>query len=245
MQTGGLLKDLTVARDGRLHRQPVRRHPPGRRGAGAGRHHRHRRPPGREVLGRRAAAAAVRDGAAVRPRAADPRRADHRHGRRGPARLLGRHPARTPQRGRTVLFATHYLEEADAVRRPDRADAPGPDRRRRHRVRDQGAGRRPDRAGHPARRRPPRRSAAARRRRAASRCAATPCWSTPATPTRWPATCSPRPTPATSRSPPRGLEDAFLALTGDDDATDRRTRDEQHRLDLDHAGGCRRWAAST
>ena len=41
-----------------------------------------------------AAAAALRHGAAARARAARPRRADHRHGRRGPPRLLGRHPRR-------------------------------------------------------------------------------------------------------------------------------------------------------
>ena len=96
MQTGGLLKDLTVARDRRAHRQPVRAQPAGRRGARAGRHRRDRRPPGRQVLRRRAAAAAVRHGAAARPRAAHPRRADHRHGRRGPPGLLGAPSAPTP-----------------------------------------------------------------------------------------------------------------------------------------------------
>ena len=60
MQTGGLLKDLTVGETVRADREPVRRHPPGRRGARAGRHRRHRRPPGRQVLRRPAAAAAVR-----------------------------------------------------------------------------------------------------------------------------------------------------------------------------------------
>ena len=47
------------------------------------------------------------------PRAAGPRRAHHRHGRRGPPRRSGRRSARDAERGRTVLFATHYLEEAD------------------------------------------------------------------------------------------------------------------------------------
>ncbi len=56
-------------------------------------------------------------------------------------------------RGRTVLFATHYLEEADAYADRDRAGPPGPDRGRRHLVRDQGDVRRPHRAGHAARRR--------------------------------------------------------------------------------------------
>ena len=37
MQTGGLLKDLTVAETVRVHREPVRRHQAGGRGAAAGR----------------------------------------------------------------------------------------------------------------------------------------------------------------------------------------------------------------
>ena len=53
------------------------------------------------------------------------------------------------------------------VRRPDRADQPGPDRRRRHRLRDQGAGRRPHRPRHPRRR--PTTEALAAPRRASSR----------------------------------------------------------------------------
>ena len=92
MQTGGLLKDLTVRETVELTASLFAAHPSGRRGARAGRHRGHRRPAGRQVLRRPAAAAAVRHGPAARPGAAGPRRADHRHGRRGPARLLERHP---------------------------------------------------------------------------------------------------------------------------------------------------------
>ena len=52
MQTGGLLKDLTVRETVAVHRQPVRRHQAGRRGAGERRHQRHRGPQGRQVLRR-------------------------------------------------------------------------------------------------------------------------------------------------------------------------------------------------
>ena len=109
---------------------------------------------------------------------------------------------RDAEQGRTVLFATHYLEEADQY--ADRivlisngrivADGSGAE------IKALAAGRTvratlPD--ADTARARPP--SAAS----TASRSAATPCSCTPRTATRSPATCSPRPTPATSRSPPR------------------------------------------
>ena len=119
------------------------------------------------------------------------------------------------------------------VRRPDRADQQGPDRRRRHRLGDQGA-RRP---GAPSARpfptptpRPWARCPASRR----SRSAATPCSSTR------------KDTDAVARHlltqtaardleiTARGLEDAFLSLTGDDDTTGRarrRPRDEHDRFD--------------
>ena len=105
------------------------------------------------------------------------------------------------QQGRSVLFATHYLEEADQY--ADRiilisngqivADGTGSEikalaagRTVRATLRD---------AGH---RRPRRASAAS----TASRSAASRSTCTPRTATPSRATCSPRPTPATSRSPP-------------------------------------------
>ena len=66
-------------------------------------------------------------------------------GRRGRS---GRRSARTPAGGRTVLFATHYLEEADAVRRPDGRDQQRTDRRRRDGRGDPRPRVRPDRARH-------------------------------------------------------------------------------------------------
>ena len=105
------------------------------------------------------------------------------------------------EQGRTVLFATHYLEEADQY--ADRivlishgrivADGTG------SQIKSLAAGR-TVRATLPGRRRRAavRRSPASR----ASSCAATRSTSTPRTPTRSPATCSPRPRPTTSRSPP-------------------------------------------
>ena len=107
------------------------------------------------------------------------------------------------QQGRSVLFATHYLEEADQY--ADRiilisnglvvADGTGSEikalatgRTVRATLRD---------AGH---RRPRRPSAGS----TASRCAASRSTCTPRTATPWPATCSTRPTPATSRSSPAG-----------------------------------------
>ena len=187
MQTGGLLKDLTV-------RETVEytaslfadTRPVDEVLANAGITGIADRKVG-QVLRRRAAAAAVRDGAAVRPGAAAPRRADHRHGRRGPARLLVGDP-RGRRAGPHGAVRDPLPRGGRPVRRPDRADQPGPDRRRRHRRRDQGARRRPDRPGHPPRRRhrrPSLRSVAS----TASRCAATPCSCTPRTATRSPATC--------------------------------------------------------
>ena len=109
-------------RDARPHREPVRRHPPGRRGDGARRHQ--PRSPSRRVgavLRRPAAATAVRDGAAVRPGPADPRRADDRDGRRGPPFVLDRDPRRRGTRPHGAV--RHPLpRRGRRVRRPHRAD---------------------------------------------------------------------------------------------------------------------------
>ena len=56
----------------------------------------------------------VRPGAGPRPRRDPARRADDRHGRRLPGRRSGTPCAPTPPTGRTIVFATHYLAEADA-----------------------------------------------------------------------------------------------------------------------------------
>ena len=74
------------------------------------------------------------------------------------------------------------------LRRPDHPAPARPDRRRRHRVGGQGDGGGPDGARHAGR--PPTRPRCSRFPAwTASRCAATPSWCTPATATRWPATC--------------------------------------------------------
>ena len=57
---------------------------------------------------------AVRARARQRPRPARAGRADRRHGCRGAPRVLARRCAGSPPRARRSLFATHYLEEADA-----------------------------------------------------------------------------------------------------------------------------------
>ena len=114
-----------------------------------------------------------------------------------------------------MLFATHYLEEADAY--ADRivlvshgrivADGSAAE------IKALASGR-TVRATLPHRRRA--RPCAAPGRRLASRCAATACSCTPATPTRSPATCSPATDARDLEITSRGLEDAFLALTGDE-----------------------------
>ena len=70
----------------------------------------------------------------------------------------GRRCATSPPRGKTVLFATHYLEEADAYADRIVLMAHGAHRRRRPADRDQGDGRLPDDPRDAARRRRSRRS---------------------------------------------------------------------------------------
>ncbi len=163
MQTGGLLKDLSVRETVTYMASLFADTAAGRRGAAHRGHRRDRRPEGRQVLGRRAAAAQVRDGAAVRPRAAAARRAHHGHGRRGTSRLLVRDP-RGRRQGPHRALRDALPRGGRPVRRPDHPDQPRPDRRRRHRQPDQGARRRPHGPRHPARRRLPTALAACRRR---------------------------------------------------------------------------------
>ena len=113
MQTGGLLKDLTVARDRRADAVAVRRPAPVAEAlARAGIADIGKRRVGK-CSGGQQQRVRFAHGAGGRPGPDRARRADHRHGRRGPARLLVGDP-RGRRQGRTVLFATHYLEEADA-----------------------------------------------------------------------------------------------------------------------------------
>ena len=89
----------------------------------------------------------------LRPRAAAARRAHHRHGRRGPPRLLVRDPrGRRPRPHRALRDA--LPRGGRPVRRPHRPHQQGPDRRRRHRRPGEGDDQRPHAPRHPPRRRP-------------------------------------------------------------------------------------------
>ena len=131
MQTGGLLKDLTVEETLRLTASLFGNTRPVAEVLGTSRHLRHRRPSGRQVLGRPAATAAVRDGPAAGPRAARPRRTDHRHGRDRSPRLLGRHP-RGRRAGPHGALRDALPGGGGRLRRPHRPRQPRPGRRRRH-----------------------------------------------------------------------------------------------------------------
>ena len=73
------------------------------------------RPPGRDLLGRHAAAPRPR-GEPRRPPVGDlPRRADDRPGPAQPARDVGRRHAASSASGVTVFLTTQYLEEADRL----------------------------------------------------------------------------------------------------------------------------------
>ena len=120
-----LYRGAARARRGRRHR-PAR----GPREAA-------RRPP----LRRPVAAPPPCDGARRRPASCSsstsrPRRWTSRRDAASGTRCEG-----SPTRGRTILFSTHYLEEADVGGGPHRDDGPRPGRRRRHAVGDQGLGR--------------------------------------------------------------------------------------------------------
>ncbi len=134
MQTGGLLKDLHGRRDGAADRDPVRADPAGRRrscnGPGSA-----TSPTGWSASARAASSSGSGSPWRCCPTPScsildEPTTGMDVEGRRDFWSAIRQDAGR----GRTVLFATHYLEEADAVRRPDRPRPPRPDRRRRHGV---------------------------------------------------------------------------------------------------------------
>ena len=141
LQTGGLLRDLTVRETVRMIASTYAAHSPGRRGHRPRRAEVAGRPPRLQVLRRRAAAAALRPGPPARPAPARPRRADGRHGRHGPARLLG-HDARRRQRGSHRRLRHALPRGGRRLRRPDRPRRRRPHRRRWHDGRDPVAGER-------------------------------------------------------------------------------------------------------
>ena len=191
LQTGALIRDLKVrelvAMMASLYPAPLA----GRRGARADRDRRHRRPAHAEALRRPDPARPLRGRARQQPRPARPRRADRGDGRRGPPRLLDDDARRSPPRGKTVLFATHYLEEADAYADRVVLMAHGRDRRRRPAERDQGDGRHAHDPRDAARRRRSRSSSGCPASRTPSAAARRSCSPAP-TPTRRSARCSPR-----------------------------------------------------
>ena len=123
------------------------------------------------------------------------------------------------EQGRTVLFATHYLEEADAYADRIVLLRHGRDRRRRHRRRDQVDGGRPDRARDPRRTQPRRSLRGDSRRGLGSRSAATPCSSTANDSDAVARYLLTQTAAKDLEITARGIEDAFIALTGDDRCT--------------------------
>ena len=196
-------------------------HPAGRRGARTGRHRRHRGPRwSGKCSGGQQQRLRFAHGAAARPGADGARRADHRHGRRGAARLLERHPRRTPgpaapsssppttwrRRTRTPTGSSWSARDASSPTAPPPRSRPWPP-----------AGRCGPPCPAPTRSRWRRCPASTPRR-----CAATACC------------CTPSDSDAVARLPAhrahaardleitsRNLEDAFLALTTDETGADR------------------------
>ena len=113
LQTGGLLKDLTVRETVRLTASVFAEAASGRRGARAGRHLGHRRSARRPCSG--GEQQRLRFALALLPDPAlmaldEPTAGMDVEGRRDFWTAI----RRDAEQGRTVLFATHYLEEADA-----------------------------------------------------------------------------------------------------------------------------------
>ena len=174
-----------------------------------------RRPADAEALGRRRRSACGSPSrSSSQPRPARARRADGRDGRRGAPRASGRRCASSPRAARRSLFATHYLEEADAyadrvvLMAHGRVVADGPPTEIKAMV-----GTRTIRATLPERRsRTLERLPGVDARRAARRGGRA---RTAPTPTRRSARCSPRfPDARDIEISGAGLEEAFLELTG-------------------------------
>ena len=137
--------------------------------------------------------------------------------------LLGDDARRSPRAARRSLFATHYLEEADAYADRVVLMAHGRDRRRRADDRDQGDGRHAHDPRDAARRRRSTTLERAARRHATPSAAARRSCSPASTPTPRSARCSPRyPEARDIEISGAGLEEAFLELTGDDDDEEAR-----------------------
>ena len=112
LQTGSIIRDLsprTRDHDGVALSRPDA----SRRGYRPHRHRRHSPPSHPEAVRRTDPARSFRRRARVQPGLARPRRTHGGDGRRGSACVLD-DDARFAGRGNTVVFATHYLEEADA-----------------------------------------------------------------------------------------------------------------------------------
>ena len=201
----------------------------------ADRNRRVRRPADQQALRRPDPAGALRDRARRQPRPARARRADRRRSTSRGAATSGTAMRAFAARGKTVVFATHYLEEADAY--ADRiilmargrivADGP-PDR-------DQGDGRAAHDPRHAARRRPAALAAlpGVDERRAPRRGVVLTARDSDAA---LRALLARYPEAATSRYAAPGLEEAFLELTGDDD--DRRGVDADERARPTSATRC-------
>ncbi len=117
MQTGGLLKELTVAETVQLTASLYSQSRPVDEVLGESRNPRHLRSPGQQMLRRTTTAIAICDGVAVEPAIAHSRRAHHRHGRRRASGLLVRHPRRRRSRSHCA-FCDALPRRGRCLRRP-------------------------------------------------------------------------------------------------------------------------------
>ena len=121
---GGIYPPHHPARGARALGEPLPAPAQRRGGARARRPGRAGRHAHAAAVGRPAAPPGLRAGAGRRPGADLPRRAHHRLRPGGAPRRRGRRSARCATLGKTILLTTHYLEEAQAARRP-RGDRQG------------------------------------------------------------------------------------------------------------------------